>query len=393
MRLARLVLIVLSLMMLWCAPAPAAGGPGAGAGAAPTAQDEAGGPAIDAARAKVAAGDTRGAIAGLEAYLRGHSEDIAAARLLGDLYFRVPNFAQAEKVWRGILAAHPDDRETHNRLGSLFAAQDRINEAITEFQRSLPSHRGAFGLLTMHERIGDVGPWLGTEQANADQHPLDPAPWAELGFVRRSLRQYDAALLAYNHVVTLRPDACAARVDVANVLVDLGRIDQAMDHLQHCLKIDGSYYPAVVNLGEAYLEKNDPGKARPYFDRALTIKPDGNEALVDIGYSLDLRGDWRSAVVYYNRAIAADPFRPEPYIDLGFDYNERRLFPQAEAAYLKGISVAPDEGRLHYMLAVTYNIQGKIALAREQYRIAIKTAEPRVANAAKSELALLPPSP
>jgi hypothetical protein len=45
------------------------------------------------------------------------------------------------------------------------------------------------------------------------------------------------------------------------------------------------------------------------------------------------------------------------------------------------------------MLAVTYNVQGKIALAREQYRLAIATAEPRVVKAAKSELALLPASP
>jgi hypothetical protein len=47
-----------------------------------------------------------------------------------------------------------------------------------------------------------------------------------------------------------------------------------------------------------------------------------------------------------------------------------------EAAYIKALAVVQDDGRLHYMLAVTYNLQGKIALAREQYRHAVASEEP-----------------
>ncbi|HYZ17016.1 MAG TPA: tetratricopeptide repeat protein [Candidatus Acidoferrum sp.] len=387
MRLVRLLLVA-SAFAFACGAAPA-GGAETRVQVAPSDTSA----VLDAARAKVAAGDTRGAIAGLEPYSTAHPNDMAAARLLGDLYFRVPDYARAERVWKRILTQQPDDKETHNRLGSLYSAQDRVDEAIAEFQKSLPSRGGIAGLVAMHKRVGDLAQWLAKEQAAADEHPLDPVPWSELGMVRRELRQYEAALTAYSHAVAMRPGSCSAQVDVANALVDLGRVDPAIDHLQKCLKIDGGYYPAVVNLGEAYLEKKDVSTARPYFDRALTLRPNGNEALVDVGYILDLRGDWKGAIIYYNRAIAADPLRPEAYIDLGFDYNEHRLFAQAEAAYLKGISVAPDEGRLHYMLAVTYNLQGKIALARQQYHLAIDSAEPVVVRAAKSELALLPGGP
>jgi tetratricopeptide (TPR) repeat protein len=129
---------------------------------------------------------------------------------------------------------------------------------------------------------------------------------------------------------------------------------------------------------------------RPHLDRALLLRAEAPEALVDIGYIHDAQGDWKTAISYYNRAIRSDPMRPEAYIDLGYDYNEHRLFPLAEAAYIKGLSVAQDDGRLHYMLAVTYNLQGKIALARDQYRHAIASEEPIVVKAAQAELALLP---
>ena len=343
-----------------------------------------------AARAKVASGDTKGAIDGLAPYVASHPQDAAAGRLLGDLYFRVPDYAKAEKVWKSLLAVDPGDRETHSRLGALYAAQDRINDAMYEFQLSLPSKNGYAGLVMTHKRAGDLPQYLAQLQSDTDHHPFDIGKWGELGQAQRALHHYDLAYDAFNHVVAIRPSSCSARVDVANALVDLGRIDPAITHLKACLATDANYYPAVVNLGEAYLEKNDFATARPHLDRALTIRPEGTEALVDIGYVYDAQGDWKTAVNYYNRAIRSDPMRPEAYIDLGYDYNEHRLFPLAEAAYIKGLSVSQDDGRLHYMLAVTYNLQGKIALAREQYRHAIASEEPIVVHAAKAELALLP---
>ena len=367
------------------APAPA-GAP------APETREPDAATVLDLARAKVAAGDTKGAIDGLAPYVAKHPEEAAAGRLLGDLYFRVPDYAKAERVWKAILASTPDDRETHSRLGSLYAATDRVNEAIVEFQRSLPERSGYAGLVMIHKRAGDLPQYVAKLEYETEKAPFDASRWTELGQARRAMRQFDAAYEAFNRVVGIRPNNCAARVNVANVLVDLHRIDPAIGHLKACLQSDAFYYPAVVNLGEAYLEKGDGTMARPYLDRALGLRPEGTEALVDIGYVNDMQGDWKTAVTYYNRAIRADPLRPEAYIDLGYDYNEHRFFPLAEAAFLKGISVAADDGRLHYLLAVTYNVQGKIALARAEFTHAIASEEPDVARAARAELALLPPA-
>ncbi len=346
---------------------------------------------LDAARAKVAAGDTKGAIAGLAPYVADHPGDAAAGRLLGDLYFRVPDYAKAEKVWKALLTIDAADRETHSRLGALYAVQDRIAESLSEFQLSLPNRSGYVGLVMTHKRAGDLPQYLSSLQLETERQPFNVGKWAELGQAQRAMHRYDLALEAFNHVVTIRPSSCSARVDVANALVDMGRIDPAIVHLKACIAVDANYYPAVVNLGEAYLEKNDSTTARPYLDRALTLRPEGTEALVDIGFIYDTQGDWKTAITYYNRAIRSDPLRPEAYIDLGYDYNAHRLFPLAEAAYLKGLSVSQEDGRLHYMLAVTYNLQGKIALARDQYRHAIASEEPVVVHAAQAELALLPP--
>ena len=163
-----------------------------------------------------------------------------------------------------------------------------------------------------------------------------------------------------------------------------------MPLLDKCLAGEPGFYPALVNLGEANIEIDKLDKARDYLTKALSIKRDGSEALVDLGYIADVKQEWRIAIQFYQQAISSDPLARDAYVDLGYDYNEHQLYPLAEAAFLKGLSVSPSDGRLHYMLAVTYNVQGKTILARMQYQNALACDEPIVVRAAKAELALLP---
>jgi len=348
-------------------------------------------PALDAARAKVAAGDSGEALRDLRLYVPTHPEDSEAARFLGDLYFRVPDYRDAETTWKAIVARRPDDRETHTRLGSLYAVADRVSDAIGEFEKSLPTRSGFLGLVEQHRRQGDLDAFVAQYQRGADERPLDARAQSFYGSVLRAMHDYESAQHYFERAANLASKNCGALVDAGNNLIDLSRLADALGFLNRCLAIDANDYAANVDAGEAYVELHDDTAARPYFERALATKPDGSEALVDVGYLEDDRGKWKAAVNYYVRAMNAYPLESAAYIDLGFDYNAHELYSLAEAAYIKGLSVAPDDGRLHYMLAVTYNVQGKVGLARDQYRLAIASKEPVVVHAAQAELALLPP--
>lgn len=371
---------ILSLLLLACVLC---------AGELPARADESA-TAVDEARARVAANDTAGAIAGLAVYVAAHPTDGRAGRLLGDLYFRVPDYKRAEVEWKRLIALDPLDRDTHNRLGGLYAALDRTSEAIAEFEKSLPTHSGFLNLVEAHRRAGDLPDFEHQLALRAQRLPDDVFAQLEYGQVLRILHRYDDALVVFRRLAELRPRSCPALVDLSNDLLDLGRIDDAMVHLKACLAIQPNDYAALVDYGEAYIEKSDLATARPFFEHARAVKDDGSEALVDIGYIEDAHGNWKDAIAFYQRAIAADPLQADAYIDLGFDYYEHDLFTLAEATFLKGISAVPLDGRLHYLLGVTYNVQGKIVLARAQYHSALGSYEPIVVRAAARDLSLLP---
>jgi DNA-binding winged helix-turn-helix (wHTH) protein/TolB-like protein/Tfp pilus assembly protein PilF len=92
---------------------------------------------------------------------------------------------------------------------------------------------------------------------------IDPnyAPaWAYLGasynsdaaFELGGREQYRRAQAAYERALTLRPNLLDAQVFLANLLIDTGRVEEAVPLLRDALKTNGNYAAAHWELGYAY---------------------------------------------------------------------------------------------------------------------------------------------
>lgn len=341
-------------------------------------------------RAEAVDGNLSGAISELSDYVRNHPDELEPARLLGDFYYRKPDLVSAERVYKSILARSATDRETWNRLGGIFAAQDRVDEAIAAFDKSIPEPSAYVNLVELHRRRGDIAAFEHQIAMDAEKNPDDQRTLLTYGNVLRAVKKYPEAVAVFLRALDLSPNRCAALNDLANAYLDIGKVNDAMPLLERCLLLEPTAYFALVNIGEANIELGRFAKARGYLERAAKTRVDRPEAYVDIGYLEDIAQRWKSAVQFYQRAIATDPLSRDAYIDLGYDYNEQKLYALAEAAFLKGLSVAPHDGRLSYMLGVTYNEQGKVDLAKEQYKHAIDVSDEEiVVRAARRELAQL----
>jgi tetratricopeptide (TPR) repeat protein len=54
----------------------------------------------------------------------------------------------------------------------------------------------------------------------------------------------------------------------------LGDYDAARSYWDEAVSLDASFVPALRDLGQFYLERDDPVKALEFFERAITIDPD-----------------------------------------------------------------------------------------------------------------------
>lgn len=342
--------------------------------------------AVSRARTLVADGKLAAAVADLAAYARAHPRELEPARYLGDLYYRQSDAISAERTYRAILRIAPGDLETHDRLGGLYAAADRITEAIAEFGASLPIGSAYGHLVELHRRVGDLEQFETPFRRAADDFPHDAGAQYALGTVYRAEGRASLARPYLERALALSPRSCATLAELGSAYLDLDRVGEAIGYFERCLALEPENYAALVNLGDARIVEGGFAPARADFEHAIRTRPDGPEALVDLGYLADVGGDWQTAVAYYLHAIAVDPLARDAYVDLGFDYEAHKLYALAEAAFLKGLSVAPGDGRLHYLLGSSYRDQGKRELAKREYRSAVASDEPDVARAAAQDL-------
>ncbi|MEO6835716.1 MAG: tetratricopeptide repeat protein [Candidatus Tumulicola sp.] len=341
--------------------------------------------AIHAARERIAAGDLPGAVRGLEVYVVSHPGEAGPERFLGDLYYRQGRLDKAEAVYQNILAHNPGDRETHNRLGVVYATQNRVDDAIVQFDKALPGTDSVTDLVAMHLRKGDLPQYRQQMERLAAAQPTDADIQAEMGQVDAALHRPADALGFFMRALDSNPESLTALNGLGLAYFDLHNYTEAEKDFRACLKLDNTNYTCTNNLGAAFLQSGDDDVSKPYLIRAHSLAPERPEALVNFGFLADRRGDWKRAVDFYVAATVVGPYLPEAYVDLGIDYEHNGLYPLAQAALLKGIAAAPQDGRIRYLLAVAYAAQGKNSLALDQLRVAQQSLDPDVARIASEE--------
>jgi tetratricopeptide (TPR) repeat protein len=345
--------------------------------------------AITFARELIAAGQMDRAVTQLADFVGSHPDATDAARFLGDLYYRQGRFDRAEAVYRQLLARNSHDKETHNRLGVVYATENRIDEAIAQFESALPGTDSIRDLVLLHLRKGDLPQYQAQMKRAANAEPTDADTQEELGEVYETLHRPNDAILYFRRALDTDHGSIAALNGVAMASLDLHDYVTALRYLTDCLNLDPGNYACLDNLGVARIQAGLYTEAFAQFQRAHRLEPERPEALVNFGYLADTSGDWKRAVTYYVQAIAVNPFVPESYINLGIDYEHNGLYSLAQAALLKGVAAAPYDGRVRYLLARAYAAQGQKALALAQLKAAETSLDPDVAAIAKEESARL----
>lgn len=345
--------------------------------------------AIQAARESVAAGDLAGAIRALATYVSGHPGEIGPERLLGDLYYRQGDLGRAEAQYQHILTYAPKDKETHNRLGSVYATENRIDAAIDEFNHSLPGTDSIPDLVRLHLRKGDFGQYRYELEKAASDYPTDPEAQLELGEMYLGIHQTDMALRYSRRALDEDPSSLQGLNDMGREYLDMKDYSDAIDVLGRCLGRDPNNYACADNLGATYLEAKRYGEASNILTIAHRLQPERSEAIVNIGFLTDVNGDWKRAIAYYVQAMTVYPYAPEPYINLGLDYTQHGFLELALSALVKGIAVAPEDGRLHFLLGDVYSRQGNQTKAATEFKLAAASYDPTVQELAKERVAAL----
>ena len=284
--------------------------------------------------------------------------------------------ADAEALYRQILAAQPDHSDALHLLGVIAHQAGRHDLAVEWISRAIvfdPNHSAA------HCNLGEAFRAKGRPREAVAAYrralalkPHYPEAHNNLGNALQDLGQLSEAIAAYRRAIELLPGFPEAHINLGNALRHLGQLDEAIAHYRHALAHKPDYAEAHNNLGNALRERGQPDGAVAACRRALACKPDFPEAWNNLGNALSDLGQLDEAMVSYRGALELKPGFPDALINLGNALRVSGQLDKAVAEYRRALALKPNYPEAHNNLANALKDLGQLDEAIVHYRQAIE---------------------
>jgi membrane associated rhomboid family serine protease/cytochrome c-type biogenesis protein CcmH/NrfG len=154
--------------------------------------------------------------------------------------YQKQDFATAISLLNSSLQRDPRSVDSHLLLGLIYLQQDKNEEARRQFSTTVqiaPDWATGHGQLCIaYLRLRDAEHALESCKRAVELDPKDPDKQFNLGLTQRANNDLQGAVNSFFKAEQLRPNRFDEEAMLGEALVDVGRYDEAIDHLQRALK-------------------------------------------------------------------------------------------------------------------------------------------------------------
>ncbi len=369
------------------------------------------------------AGEAEKARAELKALVDADPKDTRSIFYLAEAYNDLEQYGEADKLYRKLLEATPDDPDVLASYGLSQIGQHKFDEAAKTFQamQKLPELPENLQVLA-RTQLAFIDLQKGNYAAAIDEarpvlvfrdKPNAQAVNTALEAMKKQKRFADAVALLqplvdkyasdpfvnarYVEFLLRAGDKDRARVaastqakfgvrntvGAAEAYVQNEQYDAAVTLLQDALKAKPDEVDLQFELGSAYERAGKKADAEKVFQQILDKHPDNSQTLNYLGYMWAEGGvNLERAQSMLQKAVAAEP-RNGAYIDsLGWVYFRQGKLDLAEKFLTDATKLLPRDATVHEHLGDVLAKRGEVGRALEVYRAALKL-EPEAKDEAK----------
>jgi protein O-mannosyl-transferase len=184
--------------------------------------------------------------------------------------------------------------------------------------------------------------------------------------------KFDEAVVHYTMALQLSPDNADAHNNMANALLQHGRVDEAISHYVEALRIQPNHAEAHNNLANALVRQGRTSEALGHYSEAIRIDPDYAEARNGEGALLARLSRTSEAMIQYSEALRLDPNSAEAHNNMGAMLLNQGRADEAIVQFMEAVRLAPSKADFHYNLGVVQQKKGQLSDARLQYNTALQ---------------------
>lgn len=195
---------------------------------------------------------------------------------------RAGRLAEAEALYRNIVAAVPNFHAAWHALGLLAVNSGRLPLALQCLEKAvaIEDRNGLYlrNITELYRRAGQMDRAITTGKRAASLVPDDPAAHYNLGLALADAGHHDQAANHYRIALLLQPEHVQAWNNLGSALERQGDRDAAADAYSRALALNPDHAEAHNNLGALQCEQGQLDEARSNFEAAIQNRPDFVEA-------------------------------------------------------------------------------------------------------------------
>ncbi len=264
------------------------------------------------------------AIAAYQEALADNPECAPAWHAIGNIRSGQGRLDQAEACYLKAIELDPLDTSSHNNLANIYISRGMTDRALKLYARILEidpgytdAHYNLGKTLAGQGRLEQAIPHLRDAVRLAPRQTIyreTLAGWlVELAVTHARQGRFDeAARLCAEAVETNDPYPTAHQL-WADVLINQGKLPEAIEHYQACLRAQPDNVRAHQNLASALATLGQTSKAIEHYRQAIRLAP--NQAVLHYMLADVLTGQQfiEEATRHYSEAIRLNPSWPQPY--------------------------------------------------------------------------------
>jgi tetratricopeptide (TPR) repeat protein len=201
-----------------------------------------------------------------------------------------------------------------------------------------------------------------------------------LGYVLLEQGRLDEAVAEFGRALELQPAFAEAHLNLGNARLRQGREDDALVSFKNAAAARPDFAIAYSNLGVLLLRLGRIDEAVIALEKFAELEPHDATARLDVGNALLLQGKSDAAIARYREALLLDPGNPDAHNNLGNVLLQTGHEAAAIEEFQTALKNLPTHANAHYHLGEIALQRGELDEAEKHFQKTV-AAQPEAADA------------
>jgi protein O-GlcNAc transferase len=304
--------------------------------------------------------------------LQADPDNAQAIHLLGTLALQAGNLPQAIQIIGDAIRRDRSQASFHANLAEAHRLSGNLEQAIACNKMALKLQPD---LANAYRNLGQIYNEQDNYQGLADSQrqvtrlaPDDVQARLLLGHALKELGKPAEAEACYRRVLRTAPNNRRATTMLGLVLQDQRKLAEALVYLQQAHTLDPNHAGVNTNLGNLLKEMLRTAEAEQYFRRAIELDPNLAVAHNNLGAVLLDAGQYEESIAELTLACKLDPAAAASACNLARALEETGRLDEALVAARRALELAPNFAYAHGNTGTTLRTLGRLDEAIASYR-------------------------